>query len=235
MPRSIILRRYRVFMIDTKIIYEDNDIIIARKPSGLATQSSKIGQQDLVSELRNYRKQKGEDTYIGVIHRLDQPVEGLLVFAKNKSSAANLTKQLDNGTLRKSYTALVDGIIPIGEKIELVDYLLKDSRTNTSKVVNQGTKDAKKARLIYTCIDNDTDEGYSRVEVEIFTGRHHQIRVQMSNAGHPLLGDVKYGNQHSNELSNRLNIKNTALYADKISLLHPVSGKKLDFNIKRHF
>jgi 23S rRNA pseudouridine1911/1915/1917 synthase len=224
------LRINGALMIENKIIYEDNDIIIARKPSGLATETSRIGQQDLVSELRNYRKQKGEDTYIGVIHRLDQPVEGLLVFAKNKSSAANLTKQLDNGTLRKSYTALVDGVIPIGETVELVDYLLKDLRTNTSKVVSQGTKDAKKARLIYKCIDNNTDEGYSRLEVEIFTGRHHQIRVQMSNAGHPLLGDVKYGNQHSNELSRRLNIKNTALYADKISLIHPVSGKKLDFS-----
>jgi 23S rRNA pseudouridine1911/1915/1917 synthase len=219
---------------DKIIIYEDKSVIVVHKPSGIATETSRIGQPDIVSELRNYRKQKGEDTYIGVVHRLDQPVEGLLVFGKTSRATANLTAQLNKGTLKKSYTALVDGIIPVGETRELTDYLLKDGKTNLSKVVGKGTKDAKEARLVYTCIENKNIDGalLSVVQVELFTGRHHQIRVQMSNAGYPLLGDLKYGNSHSNEISKRLNIGNTALLADKISFDNPDSGEKNKFSIK---
>jgi 23S rRNA pseudouridine1911/1915/1917 synthase len=153
------------------------------------------------------------------------------VFAKNKSAAANLTRQLGSSRqLNKSYTAFVEGVLPIGERVEVADYLLKDTHTNTSRVVPMGTNGAKKASLAYTCIENNEAYGYSRLEVEIFTGRHHQIRVQMSNAGYPLLGDGKYGNPRSNEISAKLNIKNTALYADKISFIHPASGKRLVFD-----
>jgi 23S rRNA pseudouridine1911/1915/1917 synthase len=223
---------------DTIIIYEDENLIIAHKPSGLATETARVGQPDLVSELKNYRSQKGEDTYIGVVHRLDQPVEGLLVFAKNQKTAANLTDQLKRGMLKKSYTAIVDGHLPIGETFTLCDYLLKDSRTNLSKVVPKGTKGAKEAKLLYKCneinfieINSLGDAEYSKVQIEISTGRHHQIRVQMSNAGHPLLGDNKYGNPHSKELSERLNINTTALVADKITLINPDGNNKLSFQI----
>jgi 23S rRNA pseudouridine1911/1915/1917 synthase len=219
---------------DNIIIYEDNTIIIAHKPSGLATQTQRIGEPDLVSKLRNYRKQKGEDTYIGVVHRLDQPVDGILVFAKTKAAAASLTAQLNKGTLKKSYTALVDGAIALGESKDLTDYLLKNPKDNTSKVVPKGTKDAKEARLTYKCIEvktADNGEQYSKLEIEIFTGRHHQIRVQMSNAGFPLLGDNKYATPHSTELSNRLNIRATALCADRITLIHPDNNKKLNFQL----
>jgi 23S rRNA pseudouridine1911/1915/1917 synthase len=228
---------------DTIIIYEDENLIIAHKPAGLATETAKIGQQDLVSMLKNYRSQKGEPPYIGVVHRLDQPVEGLLAFAKNQKTAANLTDQLKSGTLKKSYTAIVDGHLPIGEECELTDYLLKDSRTNLSKVVPKETKNAKKAKLLYKCNENNFIENknieaanldkaeYSKVQIEISTGRHHQIRVQMSNAGHPLLGDNKYGNPHSNRLSEMLNINTTALIADKITLINPSGNNKLYFQI----
>jgi 23S rRNA pseudouridine1911/1915/1917 synthase len=219
---------------DNIIIYEDDTLIIAHKPAGLATQTQKIGEPDLVSKLRNYRKKKGEDTYIGVVHRLDQPVDGLLVFAKTKAAAAALTTQLNKGLLKKSYTAFVDGAVPVGETKSLIDYLLKNPKDNTSKAVPKGTKDAKEARLTYKCIEvktADNGEPYSKLEIEIFTGRHHQIRVQMSNAGYPLLGDNKYATIHSAELSNRLDIRATALYADKITLIHPRNNKKLNFQL----
>jgi 23S rRNA pseudouridine1911/1915/1917 synthase len=218
---------------DKLIIYEDKSVIVVHKPVGIATQTSKIGQADLASMLRNYRKQKGEDTYIGVVHRLDQPVEGLLVFAKTKTAAANLTSQLNKGILKKSYTALVDGNIAKGGKKELTDYLVKDGRTNLSRVADKGTKDAKEARLEYTCLENrKIDDCYfSAVNIRLFTGRHHQIRVQMSNAGFPLLGDMKYGNEHSKETSRRLGIDDTALFAGELSFKHPETSQKMDFSI----
>jgi 23S rRNA pseudouridine1911/1915/1917 synthase len=219
---------------DNIIIYEDKNLIIAHKPAGLATQTDRIGQQDLVSKLKNYRKEKGEDTYIGIVHRLDQPVEGLLAFAKTPEVAANLTAQLRDGTLKKSYTALVDGYIPLGEEKLLTDYLLKDSRTNLSKVVDKSAKGAKKASLLYKCVENKNIDNlqYSKLEIEIYSGRHHQIRVQMSNAGYPLLGDYKYGNPHSKELSEKLDIKSTALIADKITLINPSGHNTLNFQTK---
>jgi 23S rRNA pseudouridine1911/1915/1917 synthase len=224
-----------VIRVDNSIIvYEDADLIIAHKPPGLATETARIGQPDLVSKLKNYRSNKGEEPYIGVVHRLDQPVEGLLAFAKTPKAAANLTAQLRKGTLKKSYTAIVDGHLPVGEEHELTDYLLKDSRTNLSKVVAKGTKNAKEAKLLYKCIENKNIDGleYSVVQIEIFTGRHHQIRVQMSNAGNPLLGDNKYGNPHSKELSERLNINTTALLADKITLINPSGNNRMYFQTK---
>lgn len=237
---------------DKMIVYEDKNIIVVHKPAGIATQTGRLGQADLVSELKNYRKRKGEDTYIGVVHRLDQPVEGLLVFAKDAKSAKELTNQLGNKILNKSYTALVlienkneTDQIPGGE---LTDYLLKDNRTNMSKVVEKGTRDAKEARLKWEIshIFNAEECGKKRdivamaadtakiamVKVEIFTGRHHQIRVQMSNAGMPLLGDQKYGSELSKQLTTKLLIRNTALLADKIEFEHPVTKKKMKYVIE---
>jgi 23S rRNA pseudouridine1911/1915/1917 synthase len=216
---------------DKLIIYEDDNVIVVHKPSGVATQTANIGQPDIVSKLKSYRKQKGEDAYIGVVHRLDQPVEGLLVFAKTSKAAANLTAQLNNGTLKKSYTALVDGDIPVGVVVELTDYLIKDTRTNLSKVVAKGTKDAKEARLRYECVENHGE--YSKVRVEIYSGRHHQIRVQMSNVGYPLLGDMKYGNAHSTKISETLGIRNVSLYADRLFFNSPATGEGKYFELKK--
>lgn len=220
---------------DKMIVYEDSALLVVHKPAGIATETERIGQADIVSELKNYRKKKGEDTYIGVIHRLDQPVEGLLVFAKNQSAAKKLTNQLQDGTLSKKYAALVAGV-PAEQEGELTDYLLKDARTNLSKVVPKDTKGAKEARLHWKLAErfSDADAGdYSLVEIELFTGRHHQIRVQMSYAGFPLLGDVKYGSDQSRALSRRLGITNTALLADKLTFRHPQSGKQMSFAITR--
>ena len=216
------------------IEYEDDAIIVIHKPSGIATETARIGQADVVRELKNYLKAKGKGTYLGTIHRLDQPVEGLLVFAKTQEAARDLTKQLESGALRKSYAALVPKI-GAGEMAQgsLEDYLLKDGRTNLSKVVSADTQGAKKAKLSWRWMQNVEvgDISFSLVEVEIFTGRHHQIRVQMSHAGMPLLGDCKYGNGFSQELSEKLGIRQTALLANHLALKHPVTKKRMEFSL----
>ena len=216
------------------IQYEDDAILVIHKPAGIATETARIGQADVVSELRNYLKAKGKGTYLGMIHRLDQPVEGLLVFAKTPEAAKALTKQLENGTLKKSYAALVPKIEGESSRQgELEDYLLKDGKTNLSKVVTAGTQGAKKAKLSWKLLhDIETAEAaYSLIEVEIFTGRHHQIRVQMSHAGMPLLGDCKYGNELSQDLSEKLGIRQTALLANHLALKHPVTKKHMEFSL----
>ena len=214
---------------DKMIVYEDNVLLIIHKPAGIATQTSRIGQADVVSELKNYRKIKGENTYIGVIHRLDQPVEGLLVFAKNQSAAEILSRQLQDNTLKKIYLALVYGELTQNTGGNLTDFLQKDNRTNLTKIVNEGTGGAKKAVLNWKWEKTYQGKDCSMVEVELLTGRHHQIRVQLANAGMPLLGDMKYGTVASKALTKKLGIKNTALLAHKLTLLHPKTGQYLEY------
>ena len=216
---------------DKMIVYEDNVLLIIHKPAGIATQTSRVGQADVVSELKNYRKRKGEDTYIGVIHRLDQPVEGLLVFAKNQSAAEKLSRQLQDNTLKKSYLALIQGELSENTGGKLTDFLQKDNRTNLSSVVKEGTKGAKKAVLDWNCVKTYPGRGCSMVEIELSTGRHHQIRVQFANAGMPLLGDMKYGTDASKALSKRFGITNTALFAHKLMLLHPKTEKYMEYKL----
>lgn len=216
---------------DKMIVYEDNVLLIIHKPAGIATQTSRIGQADVVSELKNYRKSKGESTYIGVVHRLDQPVEGLLVFAKNQSAAEILSRQLQDNTLKKSYLALVYGELAENTGGNLTDFLQKDNRSNLSKIVKEGTGGAKKAVLDWNWVKTYQGKGCSMVEVELFTGRHHQIRAQLANAAMPLLGDMKYGTDASKALTKQLGIKNTALLSYKLALLHPKTGQYLEYVI----
>lgn len=217
----------------TKIIYEDDHILVCHKPAGLATQSAKVGQPDMVSELKNYlTKQVKGAPYLGVVHRLDQPVEGLLVFAKTQAAAGKLTAQLAGGTLNKQYYALVCGK-PAKEAGELVDYLRKEG--NLAKVSNNQDKEAKKAALQYQILSGMQleDEQYiSLLDVHIDTGRFHQIRAQLANAGWPILGDGKYGSELSVEVSKKLKIRNVALYAYRLEFKHPTAEKPLEFSIE---
>lgn len=237
----------------TKIIYEDDSILVVHKPAGLATQTARVGQQDVVSELKNYlaKKQRGKTPYLAVIHRLDQPVEGLLVFGKDKACAAKLTAQLSKGTLNKQYYAVLCGK-PSGPEGELVDYLIKENAGCARVVTGQQDKypDAKRAVLQYRIVRaakpfpqgqslSDTEvkpeeENCSAVEtaladIRIDTGRFHQIRAQMAHAGFPLLGDGKYGTKESMELSQKLGVRQAALCAYKLELQHPKTKKKLSF------
>lgn len=225
----------------TKIIYEDEHVLVCHKPAGLATQSGRVGQPDVESELKKYlnrpggakRESKAQPPYLGVVHRLDQPVEGLFVFAKTKKAAAHLTKQLSEGSLNKQYYAMVCGQ-PVKEDGELVDYLVKDG--NVARVVTGQTEGAKKAVLRYKVVEGaQVPTNVAILDIHIETGRFHQIRVQMSHAGMPLLGDSKYGTQESVTLSKQLGIRNVALCAYAVEFMHPVNGKRLGFNIEPQF
>lgn len=226
----------------TQIVYEDEAVLVIRKPAGLATESAGIGQKDVVSELKNYvaKKNPGKMPYLGVVHRLDQPVEGLLVFAKTKKAAENLTAQLGKGTLKKEYLVVVCGKVPENTG-RLVDYLAKEKGMAVVKKAAdaQAEKDAdvqaekaadpqaKKAVLTYT--KKVETEELTLLAVQIETGRFHQIRAQLSHAGFPILGDEKYGSEESKELSREKKIRFTALCAASLSFRHPVTGKIMAF------
>lgn len=218
------MRRKKMRILDIKpyIRYEDKDIFVCYKPAGLAVQSARMGQMDMESLLKNYEASKnpGQMPFVGVVHRLDQPVEGLLVFGKNKKATAKLNQNLAQEGLGKKYLAVVHGIVT--EKGRLEDYLKKDVRQNASSVVQKGTSQSKKAVLSYEPLQ--TKDLMTLVEIEIDTGRHHQIRVQMSHAGMPLAGDKKYGREDG--------IDHVALCAHKIVFPHPITGKKMKFEIR---
>lgn len=178
------------------IIYEDSKIIVVEKEAGKLTQSGKSFDLDLTSEVLAYRKKKGEDVYAALINRLDRPVSGLVLFAKNKSEAARLSKQMQQGGFCKQYYALICGKLPENKGV-FVDYLVKDAAANTSRIAGKNEAGAKRAELKYEVIKEygggSEDNVFSLVRIELITGRHHQIRVQFASRGLPILGDVKYG------------------------------------------
>lgn len=215
----------------TEIIFEDKDICIIRKPAGLATQTAKIGEADVVSELKNYfAKKNNGNPYVGVVHRLDQPVEGLLVFGKTKPATAKLTEYLKNHTLHKQYLAVVCGK-PDEAEGTLVDYLYKDASGKAQIASAAGEKGALKAELHYSLLRSFEIEGKTAglLDITLETGRFHQIRAQMSHAGYPLLGDRKYGTEESELLSAAAKVKSVALCANRIRLIHPATGKEMCF------
>lgn len=236
----------RSAVVKTIIIYEDKDIIVIQKPAGLATQTARIGQPDVVSELKNYltvKNAKGnqlakvpgkkQEAYLGIIHRLDQPVEGLLVFGKNKAAAADLTKQLSKGILNKQYYAVICGK-PLQEEGELVDYLVK--KDNLAEVVTgqqEQYADAKMAVLQYRALQEVTaPEHLTLMDIHIDTGRFHQIRAQMSHSQMALLGDNKYADGETLAVAQRLGVRNVALCAYSLCLQQPGTDNQLCFQVK---
>lgn len=206
-----------------EIIFEDETILICKKPAGIPTQTPKTGVSDMVSLLKNYRVSNGEPPYLGLVHRLDQPVEGIMVFAKTKESAAALSKQMQNGQFEKYYYAMVDGTLTPEAGI-LENYLLRDGKSNISRVVSKDTEDAKFARLSYETISVFPEKNQSLLRVKLDTGRHHQIRVQLSHIGHPLIGDKKYGENTSGYLP-------LGLCSYHIGFSHPVTNKRMVYEI----
>ena len=197
------------------ILYEDKDILVCHKPAGLAVQNARVGNMDMESLLKNYIAQKvpGKMPYLGIIHRLDQPVEGVLVFALNPKAAADLSRQMTAGKIKKTYLAVTEGTVKV-KSAKLVDWLKKDGRTNSSAVVEGGTSGAKK-----DCGERNL------IRIDLDTGRHHQIRVQMAHAGMPLVGDRKYNpGQNSQEP--------LALCSAKLGFQHPVTKKQLEFQVQ---
>ena len=217
----------------TKILFEDQSLLVIHKPAGIAVQSARIGQMDVESELRNYlataARKSGGSPYIGLIHRLDQPVEGLLVVAKTKDAAAKLNKQLTEGSLNKKYLAVVSLETEQKEDAgDFADYMIKDGQV--AKIVSSNVAEAKEARLHYKFLQKV--ENMAIADIEIETGRFHQIRCQMAYHGAPLLGDAKYGSSSSSALSQELGIRNVALCANRIAFKHPVTGKFMSFEVK---
>ena len=187
------------------ILYEDEAVLVVWKPVGMESQSGRGFDADMVSEIRRYLSTKkpvdnhnlstkAVEPYVGVIHRLDKPVSGVMVYAKTKNAAAVLSKQVAEGKIHKKYLAVLCGK-PVDNVEKYVDYLLKDERENTSRIVDMGIKGGKRAELICRAIESKTVEPYGELtlaEMELLTGRHHQIRVQMSGHGLPLWGDRRY-------------------------------------------
>lgn len=216
-----------------EIIFQDEAILVCRKPAGIATQSARAGQQDMVSLIKNERARKGENPYVGLVHRLDQPVEGVMVFAKDQKSAANLSKQVASRGIDKFYLAVVAGRMEQKEGI-LEHMLIKDGRTNLSRVADSNEPDARFARLSYQVLDYEETQDMSLVRIKLDTGRHHQIRVQFSAIGHPLMGDQKY-NQRSEAVGQSVNDKrqrcDVALCSHKIGFVHPMTKKQMEYEI----
>lgn len=210
------------------ILYEDDAIIVCVKEAGVATQTKQIGQKDMESMLRTYRMQKKENSYIGVVHRLDQPVCGVMVFAKTKEAAADLSRQVSTKAADKYYYAVTDGV-PQKKKDTLEDYLLRDGKSNLSKVVAKQTAGAKRAELSYEVLEKTDTNALLNIKLE--TGRHHQIRVQLASAGWPLVGDRKY---NFKEHMNRGNAP-MCLCSYKLVFIHPVTKKKMEFQIENPF
>lgn len=180
-----------------KVIYEDKDKLIVDKKAGQLSQSGKSVDVDLVSEVLAYRKKKKEEVYAAIINRLDRPVAGLVLFAKNKEAAARYSREVqDKGSISKIYEAYVYGKVDC-KKETLVDYLIHDKVNNTSSIYDmtqsmQDNEDLKEARLEYELLSYDEESNVSRIRIKLMTGRHHQIRVQFASRGHAILGDYKY-------------------------------------------
>lgn len=213
-----------------KILYEDTDIIVCVKPQGMPSQSDKTRDLDMVNYLKNYiyeKEELEEEPYIAVVHRLDRPVAGIMVFARNQKAASILSDQVQDGEMEKDYQAVLTGELPDTEGV-FIDYLVKDGKTNTSKVVKKGIKGAKKAELRYEVLDViETEEGlFSYVLIELITGRHHQIRVQMASRGAGIWGDTKYNERFR---KTKRVYRQIGLFAARLSFLHPTTKKRLVF------
>lgn len=205
-----------------KIVYEDNHVIVVIKPAGVPSQEDKTGDKDMLTLVKDYIKEKYNKpgaVYLGLVHRLDRMTSGLMVFAKTSKAASRLSNSIREGDFKKEYLAIVTG--KLKGTGELQNYLYKDERTNMSQVVEQNKKNAKLAKLEYNVVGHITNNNkdYSYVRIKLYTGRHHQIRVQFSHIGYPLLGDVKYGGEKG-EL---------ALVACSLKFVHPTKDEYMEF------
>ncbi len=212
-------------MVDLNVIYEDNHIIVVEKMPNIPSQEDKTGDEDMLTIIKKYLKEKYNkpgNVYLGLVHRLDRPTGGVMVFAKTSKAASRLSEQIREKKFEKEYLVIADGKFsePIGI---MEDYLLKNEKTNTSKVVDSNTKNAKFASLKYEVIKYQEDINLSVVKVKLYTGRHHQIRVQFASRNHSITGDQKYGTRGRG--------KNLALWAYKLSIIHPITKEKMTFEV----
>ena len=206
-----------------KILYEDNHIIVVEKKPNIPSQSDKTGDIDMLTLVKDYIKEKYKkpgNVYLGLVHRLDRPVGGIMIFAKTSKAASRLSNQVREKIFKKKYLAVVDGKFEKNQGT-LEDYLYKDERHNMSKVVKKEKKNSKLAKLDYKVLKYNQVKDLSLVEINLHTGRHHQIRVQLSSFGHSIFGDQKYGTRGKG--------KQIALWAYELTIIHPVTKEELTF------
>lgn len=206
-----------------EIVYEDNHIIVVNKDHGEIVQGDKTGDEPIVEKLKKYLKEKYAkpgNVFCGVVHRIDRPVAGLVIFAKTSKALSRLNDMLRKGEIHKSYRALVTGK-PKNENGKLEDYLISDGRINKTFIVSPETHDAKKSSLEYNTIG--TGENYTLLQINLLTGRKHQIRAQLAHIGCPIKGDLKYGSKRSNKNGG------ISLQAASLSFVHPVSKQQMHF------
>ncbi len=216
-------------MQDLKILYEDNHIIVVVKPAGIPVQQDKTSDLDMLTIIKAYLKEKYNkpgNVYLGLVHRLDRMVGGVMVFAKTSKAASRISEYIRQKNVKKRYLAIVNGKMDVtGDVVELKDYLVKNERLNMSRVVDKSVKGSKESILEYKVIKNFkyNNKEYSLVDIDLHTGRHHQIRVQFANISHPLYGDIKYGNK-----INKVG-QNLALFSYYLSFFHPTKDEYLEF------
>ena len=206
-----------------KVLFEDNHIIVVEKTNNIPSQADKTGDMDMLTIVKEYIKEKYHkpgEVYLGLVHRLDRPTGGVMVFARTSKSAGRLSEQIRNKEIHKKYLAVCDGKLE-KESDTWKDYLLKNERTNTSKVVPEGTKNSKQAILDYEVVSYNEKTNLSTVKVNLHTGRHHQIRVQFASRNHSLFGDQTYGTRGRG--------KQLRLWAYYLSFIHPVTKELMEF------
>ena len=210
------------------VIYEDNHIIVVEKPVNVPSQEDKTGDIDMITMVKNYLKEKYNkpgNVYVGLVHRLDRPVGGIMIFAKTSKAASRLSESIRTKDFQKTYLAVVHNSNLKSEAV-LEDYLWKNEALNKSMVVSKDKHNAKLARLQYQILENVSfeKETLSLLEINLETGRHHQIRVQFASRGNSLYGDQKYGSGPKGE--------QIALWAYKIQFKHPVEDEIMTFTCK---
>ena len=210
-------------MQNLKILFEDNHIIVVEKMPNIPSQADKTEDLDMLTLVKQYIKEKYNkpgNVYLGLVHRLDRPVGGIMIFAKTSKAASRLSNQVREKTFKKKYLVVVDGKV-FPKQGSLEDYLYKDERHNMSKVVTKDKKNAKLAKLDYKVLKHNEVKDLSLLEIDLHTGRHHQIRVQLAHFGHSIFGDQKYGTRGQG--------KQIALWAYSLTVQHPVTKEKMTF------
>ncbi len=205
------------------IFYEDNHIIVVEKPCNVPSQEDRSHDPDMLSLVKAYIKEKYKkpgNVYVGLVHRLDRPVGGIMVFAKTSKAASRLTRQIQEHQFHKKYLAVVQGIFK-EKNGKLIDYIKKDHSFN-AVITNE--KEGKYAELSYKVLEEKNQ--LSLLEINLKTGRHHQIRIQLQNRKHPLYGDQRYGEQNKQQI---------ALYAYELSFLHPIKKEMMGFKNIPHY
>ena len=213
-----------------EILYEDAYLLACVKPYGVLSQGDKGNDEDMITKIKHYlydqeESEQAEEPYVDAIHRQDRPVGGVMVFAKTPEVAAKLSDMQQDGEIAKYYQAVITGELPDFEG-EMVDYLLRDGKTNTTKVVKKGEKGAKRAELYYEVLDvMDTDDGtLSYVLIELVTGRHHQIRAQFASRGCGIWGDTKYNPKFA---KTKRKYKQIGLFSSRMEFTHPITGEEI--------